>query len=364
MKKNAIENKNTSQDMSQQERKRYAIMDSFSKLLAHEAKKLLPPTDLKHFDGKPELSIAVLHRFLSSRIFPVPYTVIETNFFKKSLAWVSDKIILAKIEEFKESLRLGSQRINDRSLNKRERFVTSNNFGFFDKNGRFILDFLSDIVGIRHFHVGYDKNTNDNLLFVRFCQDTAFILAVGTHKDVHVDTGCSIVFSAIEEEFPSELDNFFPELKGILPDNTKHSEDELLEKAKVLKSGGVNSFFVDAEGRPRMLGVGFSSARTPTSTTMFIHKVIRELHWIFFENEAYKWFNSPSYIISLEKIDAVPYLISCQRDTERKLRFTFTQLNEQWNISKLIDIIDSVYFSRGKSRKLMTGRIKRRCGVI
>jgi len=343
------------------DKQKLSIRNSFSVLLAHEAKKLLSPKDTSYFTGEPVFSIAILHRFLRSRIFPAPYTIIETGYFKKSLGNLSDKVIFDKIAEFKQLLRCGDQRLNCDTLTKRDRFVSTNNSGFFDKNGIFVSDFLSDIIGIRHFHIGYNKDTNDNLLFVRFDKDVAFLLTVGTHKDIHVDSGNSAVFRAIEVEFPSELDKFFPELKGVFLDNLQINESQKLDKAKILKSAGVNSFFVDSAGRSRMFGLGFSSARTPISTTLFIQKVRQELHWIFFENNEFKLLKNPPYVVSFERIDSIPHVISCQRDNDLKLHFTFTKLNELSNITKLIDIIDDVYFAKGENRKLMAERIKKRC---
>lgn len=314
--------------------------------------------DVIHFNGDPVFSIAIFHKFLCSRVYPIEYSIVETSFFKERIKQIKDKKILKKIEMFKESLRSGDQRVNNPYLNKEERFVTTNSVGYFDRNGRFLLDFLSEIVGIRHFHVGYNKQTDDTLLFVRFVKDTAFILSVGSHKDIHVDTGESIVFDAIAAEFPSELDSFFPELKGILPPEIDACA---LDKVKKLKSCGVTTSFSDKDGKTRMLGIGFSSARTPNFTTFFIDCVMQELHSIFFESNNWQWFNSPSRIISIEKIKSIPYLVSSQRADDGRLRYTFSRLHQNSNIVKLIDILDCVYFSQGQKRKTMHDKIQKMC---
>lgn len=338
--------------------KKFYIYDSFTKLIAYEAKKLLIQPDVMHFDGDPVLSIAIIHKFLCSRVYPIEYSIVETSFFKKGIKNIKDKKILAKIDVFKKYLRSGDQRLNNPYLDKEERFVTANSVGYFDRNGRFLLDFLSEIVGIRHFHVGYNKHTDDTLLFVRFVEDTAFILSVGNHKDIHVDTGKSIVFDAIAEEFPLELDSFFPELKGILPPEI---DDCTLDKVKMLKSGGVTTFFPDRYGKTRMLGIGFSSARTPTFTAFFLDRIIQELHCIFFESKSWKWFDSSSRIISIERIKSIPYLISSQRAEDGRLRYTFSRLHHKSNITKLIDILDCVYFSQGQKRKTLHDKIQNMC---
>ncbi len=191
-----------------------------------------------------------------------------------------------------------------------------------------------------------------------FVQDTAFLLTVGSHKDIHVDSGNSIVFSALQDEFPSEVDNFFPELKGVLPEQPMASVPDRLDMAKTLKSAGVNSFFADQQGLVRLFGMGITSARTPVATTRFIHKVNNEIVLFFLKNSVGKWFDSPIRIVSLERIDAIPHLIVNQRDDFGRLCFTFMRLNEQHNTTRLIDMLDAVYFSQGVQRKSLAKKIR------
>ncbi len=160
-------------------------------------------------------AFAVIQRYLRSQVIPFPYLVEKTKAFRIQEATIQDPTVKAKLGELIGCLQVGDKRLNDSSLNKHDRFITKNNDGFFDSSGKFIADFMADGMHIRHFHIGYNKPTNDQLVYALFNANQITLLAIGRHSDMYIESKNNPIFSVLESELPTVAEAFCPVMKGV-----------------------------------------------------------------------------------------------------------------------------------------------------
>nr|WP_321257334.1 hypothetical protein [uncultured Pseudodesulfovibrio sp.] len=329
--------------------KRMSVYQGLAKYFEKTALELLSSQERKHLIGKGlGLSIAVIKRHMKSQIRAFPYSVKKTGAFIVQEGAIQDPIVRTKLGELIDCLQIGDKRLNNPNLNKRERFVTHNNQGFFDKSGRFIADFMADSMHIRHFHVGYNKLTNDQLVYALFHTHEITLLAIGCHSDMYIESKENPIFNVLETELPVVADSLCPVMKGILPSFTDQPSPQDI---KNLKTNGVNIHFADSQGQARMVLNGNTMARTPIDTRMFADRIAYELRDIVQDENA--------TFISLEHHKGHPCLL-LKLPHGHDYRYELVKLNTQSALVSAAEMLEELFIVEGVGQSPQYPRIQER----
>lgn len=316
--------------------KRMSVYQGLVKHFENIALNLLSSQQKTHLIGKGlGLSIAVIMRRMRSQVRASRYSVNKTGAFIAQERAIQDPIVKTKLGELIDCLRIGDKRLNDSDLSKRERFVSHNNQGFFDKSGLFVSDFLADSMNIRHFHIGYNKPTNDQLVYALFDVHQITLLAIGSHSDMYIESKNNPIFSVLEADFPEVADKLCPIMNGIASlSNAQPSPQDV----KKLKTNGVNTGFMDSKGQFRMVINGSTTARTPMNTTMFADDIARELRQIIQDDNA--------RFVSLEHHEGHPCLL-LMLPHGRDYRYELVKLNTQSALASATEMLGELYVFEG-----------------
>lgn len=279
-------------------------------------------------------SICIILRYILRISATLPHTIHYSSNFRKNMESVSDQKIKTKINKLLIKLKSGSNDLLNHKLCKEERFVTANSIGYFDSKGNIVSDFLLDSLHIMHFHVGYNKITNDNLVFALLYNENAYILGIGSHKDLYFESSGNIIIETLINEFQEIATKLIPTLKGNILAPSRHIPTP--DIIKNLKIAGVNPAIVDRSHKLRFPINSTSTARTPIQSTMLANNIFKEASLIF--NEINSEENQKIELTSLEHRDSHPCMLI--RSTEgQKAIYTIIKLNSKSKMSQAVDII-------------------------
>lgn len=332
------------------------LLKSFYFYLKSQCLKLIPNIK-ENFLDKPEKILFVLTRYQSMFLRHEIYNIIETPTFKNCLNSISDKQILQKIDLLKKKLAIGDNSVLDSKKSKMERFVTANFNGFFDASGTAVTDFLLDTAQIMHFHIGYNKNTSDVLLFAYVSDNNIYFICIGSHKDLYVESGNSFVFDSFHKEFTIDANSLFPILRcqGI-------SNNLDVKSAKDFKINAINAAFCDYEGNIRMPAINYAANRMPSYVVEYLININKEFNFLLCdENYVGKKFK----IIALEMFNGKHAVMMRDVSIVSDLTVLTIYVNEKSYIAHIIDFLEtsrkrinisdnstiSLIMSRAKSRK-------------
>ncbi|EGY26304.1 hypothetical protein DA2_1487 [Desulfovibrio sp. A2] len=313
------------------------VLKSFDKILMSYATRILPPDQRKYLKGKDGSDfLYVMNRYLKTMVVPVPHSVVITPTYKCALSMIGDLEIHKKSNLLINAFKTGNPILNKKGLSKADRFVTDNNFMFFDKSGCHILDFLSYGASIRHFHIGYNKGTDDTLAYVIVMNNEAHFLTIASHSDIYIESGGNVVFNALLNEYPYYADRIFYKVKsGTLTQPALSSND-----VRMLKVSGVNSAFVDKNGDVRIPTSAISTARTPMSETMRYIKAKNEIEE-YISTVEMRVRGKNIRIISIETYNKKPVIVFCCEHSPNKIEYINVIINESSAIGSIIkDIYD------------------------
>lgn len=287
--------------------------------------------------------LAFLWRYVHTRIVPARYRVNETSTFKDHFDSIDDVHVRSKIIRLRECLSCGASILNRSSVRNEDRFASKSIDVFLDSRGRFFSDFLAENLGIRHYHIGYNKKTMDALAFVKVDGDSCHILAAGTHKDLYVETGQSVVEKVIKTEYPDEYERCFKKIPVVLS-----AENPTPKEAALLKTAGITAAFSDADGAARFVGLGVTSARTPLYVNRLVTVARDELRMIACDM-ARMLRAKHTTITSFEMIENVPHLVVRDHILETAMSFGRITLSPNHGLGAICIMLCDAYAVEGKT---------------
>ncbi|NDV22640.1 hypothetical protein [Desulfovibrio sp. JC022] len=167
------------------------------------------------------------------------------------------------------------------------------------------MDFMASGLGVRHYHIGYNKITNDNLVFVLFQGNEAHLLTLGKHTDLYVESPECKVFEVLIDEYSDWANRWCPVAKGVTglsrPVGT-------VQDFKALKVAGCTTMFQDKNGDVRMVINCNSVSRTPYHTFCLSSGIIQEVLNTYKLSREYKE-KKIAKLISMEFVGQDPMLI-------------------------------------------------------
>ena len=238
---------------------------------------------------------------------------------------------------------------------KEDRFASETIDHYFDAEGRYRSDFLLDSLGIQHFHIGYSKKTDDNLLFTKRHDSNLYLLAIGSHTDMYIENERSVLHQALYEFGPQYYDRSVVKLKADAP---RGAEKPPLSAIKQLKAAGLTLPFVAADGSVRIAGSGISTDRTPTSVVRDTNRMWRELVFYLYGDDLTIINGERFRILSLENTSDGPLIITRDYSDKLNQKYRFTLLNEKSQLVQLISLITEVNLVSGKAGKSLYNLIK------
>lgn len=262
---------------------------------------------------------------------------------------------MGKLKKFMELAVDGDSKLNDSSLPKEERFVSESINYYFDTEGRYRSDFLLDALGIQHFHIGYSKKTDDNLIFTKRHGGNLYLMAIGSHADMYIENECSILHQAMYEFGPQYYNSSVIKLKNDAP---KRTEKPPLSAVKQLKAAGLTLPFVAFDGSVRIAGLGMSTDRTPTLVVRDTNKMLMELVFYLYGDDLSIINGDRFRILSLENTSEGSLIITRDYSDKFNKKYLFTLLNEKSKLVQLISLINEVNLISGKNGKSLYNLIK------
>lgn len=309
------------------------LLRSFYKYLKGQCLKLIPNIK-EEFLNKPEKILFVLKRYQSMFLKHCVYNIIETPTFKNCLLSISDKQILKKINILKEKLSVGDNGVLDNKKNKKERFVSDNFNGFFDAEGTAVTDFLLDTAQIMHFHVGYNKNTSDILLFAYVADNNIYFICIGSHKDLYIDASQSFIFDSFYKELPIAANHYFPML---------HCEELSYyldyKGAKKFKTNAINSAFKDSNGKIRAARVNYTLNRMPSYIADDLINIIREFELYTLKEE---YSEKKLKVIALEFFNNKYCILLRDINNLQNQSCTLIYVNKKTTIAQIINFLEDI----------------------
>lgn len=230
--------------------------------------------------------LTILFRFVNSRVVPwQKQNVTPTKYFKQDLAKITDKRIKKKIDELITALSCGDPILNDTSLDKEYRFAPLSIDKFFSKNDseltKYRCDFLLELFGIQHYHVGYDKNTDNTLVFVwrDWLAGRNLLLGIGNHDDIMLQSNNNHIREAMNNNLPQEITELLFFKSQLYNPSYVPSDDEI----KKLRDEGINSPFFDSASGEIYITPSVSLSKIPEFVEFFIEGMKRDISLLFTE---------------------------------------------------------------------------------
>lgn len=318
------------------------LIRSFSHFLASVLRPITKKSDYKHFCCCEYLSITIMRRYAFAYIPPVPLNLLPTDIFIQQANAISNQKIAVKLKKFILLATKGDQLLNDSNLNKADRFAPESINYYFDSDGRYHSDFLLDSLGIQHFHIGYDKKTDDNLIFTIRQGTNLYLLAIGTHRDMYIENEQSVLHQALREFGPQYYDNSILKMEM---DLGKRPHDAItLDHIKKMKAAGLTTLFTASDGTVRMSDLGISTARVPTRVVLDVNRIIRELVFYLYGENLSVIDGDRFRILSIENSALGPLLICRDYVDKDNKKYLFTLINKESKLMRLIELIEEVHF--------------------
>ena len=224
--------------------------------------------------------LSILFRFVNSRVVPwKKQNVIITKEFNQDLAKITDKRIKKKIADLITALSCGDPILNDTSLDKEHRFAPLSMDNFFSKNDseltKYRCDFLLELFGIQHYHVGYDKNTDNTLVFVwrDWLAGRNLLLGIGTHDDILLQSNNNHIRESMFKIFPEEILGKYFYITPFPPEDSVLNDKEF----KTLRNRGINTSFVDSVTENVFMGPSYSTSKTPIYVFFFLRQLMADI---------------------------------------------------------------------------------------
>lgn len=228
--------------------------------------------------------LAILFRYVNSRVVSgEKFNIIKTDEFNNDYEKINDPKIQNKVGALIKALSQSNPVLNDTSLNKRRRFAPKSMNRFFFDNAnvgdRYCSDFLLELFGIQHYHVGYDKFTDNTLVFVwrDWRNKNVILLGIGTHDEILLQAGINHIRDSLLNNLPKEITNYLfyktqLETFSYLPDD---------KDLKRLRDSGINTVFRDSNSGDVYMVPSISLSRIPDHVNFFIMKLQREISFGF-----------------------------------------------------------------------------------
>lgn len=228
--------------------------------------------------------LAILFRYVNSRVVPgEKINIIITDEFKNDYKKIVDPKIKKKVQDLLNALSQSSPDLNNTSLKKSSRFAPkSMDRFFFDKahvGDRYCSDFLLEIFGIQHYHVGYDKHTDDTLVFVwrDWSIKKAIMLGIGKHDEILLQSGNNHIRDSMLNNLPKEITNYLFhksqfETLAYIPND---------KELKTLRDHGINTVFQDSKSGDIYMSPSINLSRIPDHVNFFIMQLKREIPFLF-----------------------------------------------------------------------------------
>ena len=238
------------------------------------------------FKSKPEylffiketdyiLGLTILFRFVNSRVVPwQKQNVTLTNEFNQDLAKITDKRIKKKLADLITALSCGDPILNDTSLDKEHRFAPRSMDKFF-KNGDYCCDFLLELFGIQHYHVGYDKNTDKTLVYVwrDWQTEQNILLGISIHDDIILQHNCNHIRESMFKIFPEEILGKYYSKTPFPPEDSVLNDKEF----KTLRDRGINTSFIDSATENIFMAPSYSTSKTSIYIFFFLRQLMADI---------------------------------------------------------------------------------------
>lgn len=243
------------------------------------------------FKSKPEnlsfikntdyiIGLTILFRFVNSRVVPwQKQNVTPTKDFKQDLAKITEKRVKKKIDDLITALSCGDPILNDTSLDKEHRFAPLSMDNFFSKNDseltKYRCDFLLELFGIQHYHVGYDKNTDNTLVFVwrDWLAGRNLLLGIGTHDDILLQSNNNHIRESMFKIFPEEILGKYYSKTPFPPEDSVLNDKEF----KTLRDRGINTSFIDSATENIFMAPSYSTSKTPIYIFFFHRQLMTDI---------------------------------------------------------------------------------------
>lgn len=298
--------------------------------------------------------ITIMRRFSLAQIPPIPFQLIPLDTFVEQANSITDAKIAEKLKKFMDIAAKGDQRLNDISLSKEERFASESINHYFDATGRYRSDFLLDSLGIQHFHIGYNKKTDDNLLFTKRHGNYLYLMAIGTHADIYIENEHSVLHRALYEFGPQYYERSVPSLGIKAP---QKADRPSLPMIKQMKVSGFTVPFVAPDDSVRIAGLGTTQDRTPLPVMRMTGQILREVTYYLYGNDLSVINGDKFRVLSLENTPDGPLLITRDYSDKSNKKYLLTLLNENSKLVQLISLINEVNLISGKKGKSFYGLI-------
>ncbi|MDL2267900.1 hypothetical protein LJC46_07960 [Desulfovibrio sp. OttesenSCG-928-G15] len=298
--------------------------------------------------------ITIMRRYCLAQIPPTPLRLIPLDVFVEKANSIADKKIAEKLKKFMILAAQGDSKLNDSSLPKEDRFASETINHYFDAEGRYRSDFLLDSLGIQHFHIGYSKKTDDNLIFTKRYGSNLYLMAIGTHADMYIENEHSILHQALYEFGPQYYDSSVIRLANA----PRRAEKPPLSAVKQLKAAGLTLPFVAVDGSVRVAGLGIATDRTPMPVVRDTNQMLRELVFYLYGDDLSIINGDRFRVLSLDNTSDGPLIITRDYSDKLNKKYLFTLLNEKSKLVQLISLINEVNLISGKSGQSLYSLIK------
>lgn len=229
-------------------------------------------------------NFAILLRYVNSRIVPGQgLNIIKTDEFKNDLSNIVDPKILKKVNALIKALSCGNPILNDTSLEKKYRFapLSLNNFFEYKNNVdiRYHSDFLLELFGIQHYHVGYDRKTDNTLVFVwrDWLNKQAMLLGIGSHEDILLQSNNNHIRISMFNNLPKEILSTYFYKTQVKMFSNGFSDKQL----KKIRDSGINTFFRDSSTGDVYMTPSFCISKTPNYAFYFMRALATEVPLLF-----------------------------------------------------------------------------------
>lgn len=220
--------------------------------------------------------LSILFRFVNSRVVPwQKQNVIITKEFNQDLAKITDKRIKKKIDDLITALSCGDPILNDTSLDIEHSVAPRSMDKFFSNGGDYRCDFLLELFGIQHYHVGYDKNTDKKLVYVwrDWLTEQTMLLGIGNHDEILMQSKSNHIRDSMFKIFSEEILGKYFYKTPFPPEDSVLNDKEL----KKLRNRGINTSFVDSVTENVFMAPSYSTSKTPTAIFFFLRQLMADI---------------------------------------------------------------------------------------
>lgn len=166
----------------------------------HKCCEILIPKESKFLSNKNSSSdiytyLFVIDRYLSNKIIPIKYKIIESSEIDKIKL---DNVHLSSLNNIKKLLKNGDKSINSYS----KKYIPNSIKTYFKtKDNKYVKDFSGSIWGIKHLHLNPQKH-DDFLLYYVIIGSEFYFIKIGNHTDFFKKDVLEIIVNEFEEILP------------------------------------------------------------------------------------------------------------------------------------------------------------------